>query len=326
MGEVQVTRRRRRRTSLFWPMMLIGIGTIWLLTNIGVFKAENIIVLARLWPLLLIVAGLDLLFGRSSPNLGAIIGIGAVVGLLLLMLAGPSLGWGGDAELQTASYSEAVGEAESAHIELGSGVNDIRVSALPESGDLFAADILYYGEIEYSAEGGTEKTIKLEQNDAAYDGFASFLLDIFGGNQGNEESDTDWNIELSPYVPLDLKVNAGVGNSNLDLADLQLSGLDVDAGVGNVDVTLPGAEESYHVEINGGVGDITITLPEGVAVQVDAEVGVGSLNLPSGLQRVSGDDDSFVGDEGVWETEGFDNAEVQITIRFDGGVGNLTVR
>ena len=94
MGEIQVT-RRRSRPSLFWPMVLIGVGTVWLLTNIGVFKAENIVVLARLWPLLLIVAGLDLLFGRSSPNLGAIIGIATVVGVLLLMLVGPSLGWGG---------------------------------------------------------------------------------------------------------------------------------------------------------------------------------------------------------------------------------------
>ncbi len=326
MGEVRVTRRRRGGVSFFWPMMLIGIGTIWLLTNIGVFKVENIVVLARLWPLLLIVAGLDLLFSRSSPSLGAIIGIGAVVGMLLLMLIGPSLGWGGDAELQTASYSEAVGEAESAHIELGSGVNDIRVSALPESGDLFAADISYHGEIEYSAEGGTEKTITLEQTNSSHDGFTSFLLDIFGSDQRDEESETDWNIELSPYVPVDVKVNAGVGNTNLDLADLQLSGLDVDMGVGNVDVTLPDAEESYHVDIDGGVGDITITLPEGAAVQIDAEVGVGSMSMASGLQRVSGDDDGLIGDEGVWETEGFDNADVQITIRFDGGVGNLTVR
>jgi hypothetical protein len=47
-------------------VILIAVGIIWLLGNLGVLSAANILVLLRLWPLLLIVIGLDLLFGRQS--------------------------------------------------------------------------------------------------------------------------------------------------------------------------------------------------------------------------------------------------------------------
>ena len=60
--------------SLFWPLVLIGVGVIWLLGNLGVISWTNLTVLFRLWPLLLIAIGLDLLIGRQSPAIGALIG------------------------------------------------------------------------------------------------------------------------------------------------------------------------------------------------------------------------------------------------------------
>ena len=326
MGEVQIARRRGYR-SLFWPLLLIGMGSVWLLVNIGVFNVENIAVLARLWPLLLIAAGLDLLFGRNSPTLGAIIGVGTIAGMLLLMLMGPSIGLVSIPELQSAQYEEVIGDARSAEIVLGSGVNTVAVSALPESQNLFTADVHYYGEIDFDVSSGSEKTITLKQRDGSLSGgFASVLMLIFGADQPEEEQETDWNIQLNPEVPMNLNVDAGVGNINLDLRDLELTGLAVNAGVGKLDVTLPITEHGYFVDIDGGVGDISITLPEGIAVQLDAEIGVGSLSLPASLRRIDGDSDSPVGNDGIWETEGFRTATSKVTIRFNSGVGSLTVR
>ena len=325
MGEVQIARRRGYR-SLFWPLLLIGIGSVWLLVNIGIFNAENIAVLVRLWPLLLIAAGLDLLFGRNSPTLGAIIGVGAIVGMLLLMLIGPSMGLVSRQALQSAQYEELIGDARSAEIVLGSGVNTVSVRALSESRNLFAADIRYYGEIDFDVSNGSEKTITLKQRDGSLSGgFAAFLTSIFGADQPDEEQGTDWNIQLSRDVPVNLNVDAGVGSTNLDLRGLELTGLAVNAGVGKLDVTLPVTEQGYFVNIDGGVGDISITLPEGIAVQLDAEIGVGSVSLPSSLRRIDGDSNNVVGADGIWETDGFRTATTQVTIKFDGGVGSLTV-
>lgn len=322
MGEVQVTRRHGYR-SFFWPLLLIGIGSIWLLVNLGVFNIENVSVLARLWPLLLVAAGLDLLFGRSSPMLGAIIGIGAVLGMLLLMFIGPSMGLVSLPELQSVQYEEAIDDAQSAQIVLDFGVNAVQVNALSDSRNLFTADLRYYGEVGFDVSGESAKTVTLEQQgNSVSGGVASFLMSIFGAEQQDSERDADWNIGLNRDVPVQLDVNAGVGNTNLDLRELALTGLNVDSGVGNVDVMLPTTDEEYLVDIDGGVGSISITLPEGIEVQIDAKIGVGNMNLPSILNRVDGNDDG----DGIWETEGYRSASTKITIKFNGGVGSLTVR
>ena len=44
-----------RYRSMFWPVILIGVGVIWLLSNLGLLPAASIAWLLNLWPLILIV-------------------------------------------------------------------------------------------------------------------------------------------------------------------------------------------------------------------------------------------------------------------------------
>jgi hypothetical protein len=61
-------------------------------------------------------------------------------------------------------------------------------------------------------------------------------------------------------------------------------------------------------------------------VRLTADVGTGGIEVSAdNLERVSGEDDNFVGDSGTWETDGFAEADRQIIIDYDGGTGGLTV-
>ena len=72
--------RRRRPPSFFWPLILVGSGVLLLLSNLGYVPWGSWNVLWRLWPLLLIALGIDVLIGRRTIA-GAI-----VSGILLAML------------------------------------------------------------------------------------------------------------------------------------------------------------------------------------------------------------------------------------------------
>ena len=78
--------------SLFWPIVLIAAGVVWLLNNMGVISNEQISVLGRIWPVFLIAIGLDVLIGRQSLALSALIAVGTVLVIVALMLVGPSMG------------------------------------------------------------------------------------------------------------------------------------------------------------------------------------------------------------------------------------------
>jgi hypothetical protein len=325
--------RPRTYRSIFWPLLLIGAGVLWLMANLGWIPEWEWWEFWRLWPLLLIGIGLDLLFGRRSPLVGAILAIAviAVAGMLILnwIPTGPA-----PLQVRTSSYSEPLGEASSAVVELGPSVGSVTVSPVSEGANLFEAEVTYVGELVYETSGGEARSIRLRQAP--------------GGLHINwpEGEDLEWTIGLSQDVPLDLSFDGGVGDATLDLSDLRITNLEINEGVGDIRLDLPSTGDAYTVRLDGGVGDADITLEEGAAVtldiqgdvgsvridlpggaaaRVEAEADIGSVQLPSGWIQIEGESE-FVGVHGVWQTEGYDQAELRILILFDGGVGDLTIR
>lgn len=326
--------------SLFWPVILIGVGLVWLLVNLNIFTAANIAVLDRIWPIFLIIIGLDLLFGRHSPQLGALIGIGAVALIIVLMLVGPSLGLAPNVEIRSEHFEEAIGDATSARVTLNASVGSMTVAALEDSRNLIEADINYVGQITFDVSGEQEKAVTLGQvgNVSFSQGPISTLFGWIGAT-----SALRWDISLTPDVPLDLTVNGSVGDSQIDLRNLQLTGLAYRGSVGGVHLTLAASAAPYNVEINGsvgeftlvipddaaitahiegGVGGFTIDVPDNAAVRLNSSGGLGGITLPDSFTRTSSGDDNT----GTWETAAYRSAERRITIDYNGGVGGLTVR
>jgi hypothetical protein len=326
--------------SLFWPIVLIGVGIFWLLGNLGILPENYLWTLFRLWPLALIVVGLDIMIGRHSPVIGALIGLGAIALVLVLVFAGPSLGLTPPkTELVTERFTEMIGNATSARVNLDLDIGKTTLNALSEPNTLIDAELTYVGEINFDVQGDKQKTISIRHRDPGF------------GTQWFWITDTDqrrasWDIGLSPEIPLTLNIDGSIGQSIIDLSDLQIEGLEVDGDVGEIYISLPATEKTYDVYVNGGVGAFEVTLERGAAVnltidgdvgefvidvpadaavRVDADIDIGDVNVPSHFILLTGGND-LVGESGIWETPGFDEADVRITIVFNGGVGDLTVR
>ncbi|MFN8595566.1 MAG: DUF5668 domain-containing protein [Anaerolineae bacterium] len=56
-----------RTNPRFWPIVLIGAGVIFLPNNLGVIQGNPWSVIWRLWPVLLIALGLEILIGAVVP-------------------------------------------------------------------------------------------------------------------------------------------------------------------------------------------------------------------------------------------------------------------
>lgn len=344
MGSSQVIYHRRGGyRSLFWPVVLIGIGVIWLLGNLNILNAQNLVVAVRLWPLLLIVVGLDLLFGRSSATLGAAIGIGSVALFVLLMLVGPAMGLGYDLKEVTLKDTVPGGDVSAAHLSVQAVTGTVAISPLSGSNALVDYNITALGDVKSTVEGSSEKTISFKQpNEQAADGLIGWVL----GNFENNGDKYVWKFGLNPDTPFDIDINNGTGAVNLDLTTLQLKTVRVNVGTGGVDMKLPGGTYTGNIDtgtgggtvvvpasadatltITTGTGGFTVDIPDNAAVQVQGSTGVGSISVPANLKCVSGcKDDNFVGDHGTWQTDDYANAEIKITIIYKGGTGGLTIK
>jgi hypothetical protein len=276
---------RRERGSLFWPILLIGIGVIWLLSNIGVLTDLNIGILLRLWPLVLVVIGLDLLFGRRWPALSVLIGLATVVLVIALLLYGPQLGIAADrpatffgfpivtgideSDIRTERFTELLRDAQSAEVVLDLHPGRTTIRSLDDSDALIDAELTYVGEIDFRASGERTKTVRLAQRDA-----------IRFGPLFTDGSRLLWDIGLTPEIPLDLSIDAGSGPTDADLSRLQLQSLDLNGGSGSLDVTLPEGATDYRAYLDGGSGRINLTVPEGAALSdLAIDAGSGALDV-----------------------------------------------
>lgn len=122
----------------------------------------------------------------------------------------------------------------------------------------------------------------------------------------------EWNLQLTNNVPIDLKIETGASDSELNLAGIRLSQLNIETGVGRTTVDLGGTwKESFEANLDMGVGQTTVILPKDIGVKVHSDKGIGIINVEGLISK----------GEGVYVNEAYENANMIITVNADLGVG-----
>lgn len=339
MGDSKFQSRNKiNGPSLFFPVLLITSGVIWMFVNFGRVPVENVFRLIVYWPALLIAAGIAVILRQISWVLSNLLWL-AVGAIVVWFVVFPPVNLPGyvTPELSRRELYEPLGQVKQASINLGLSVHPVEIGLSSQSDRLFFADVTYTGGLNYEVSGNNaQKSIHLSE---------SLVGPIFNLPGLFLESRTEpWKIELTPRIPLDLNVKGGPGRVDLDLSGLQLSSFTLDGNLGSTHVRLP--EDSaffpfglnmsagsvnvrvpsgatFDMDVKGGPGSLRIALPKDSGVQiVVTSGGPGSFNLPEGYKKVKqGNDD----DEGVWENEVFQKDGTPIRINLEISLGSITI-
>ncbi len=312
------------------PTMTIGIGAIFMASNLGFLGWDSWMTIWRLWPVVIIAVGLEIFFGRKNIAL-AMFG----VALSLALLAGGLYFSGGISGVESrvtegetitgTDIEQPLGDAESANVRIDSSVGKLTVTALDNSANLLEGSIL-----------SVERERILESYDLNGNEIDYYLHSEWqpGVNMNNHNPRLSWDLALTDAIPLDLNISLGVGESTLDLSDLQVSELDLSIGVGETSINLPvgkytakvdggvgqttivlPAKGQIQLKVDGGVGEISIELPDNMAAKINVDRGVSGLSVPAGFDK----------NEDTYTTPDFDEAENWVEISIDQGIGNIAI-
>ena len=226
-------------------------------------------------------------------------------------------------ELQTESQAVELGGADSVRVEIVMGAGELDVAGGADG--LLDADFTYNvaefkPEVAYSSSVLTVRQPDVEGRASLWD-FDDYRY--------------EWDLRLNDDVPIEMTIDLGAGNAQLELGTLSLTGLDVKAGAGDVTVDLAGAssltklgidigagnvtldlsgdwQADLDANIRGGAGKATLRLPRDVGVRVDVQGGLGKVNA-GGLKK---DGDAYVNDA-------YGESEVTLRIDVTAGLGAI---
>jgi hypothetical protein len=294
-----------RQTGFVFPVLLIGAGVLLLLNTMDVIDWNVWGNIWRLWPLALVAVGLELLIGRRSALASAVIAGVLIVGLIAgfwLWASQPLSG-----QLSGATINQTMQGAKQANVSINFGVGTFRLDALAGSDQLISGQVSHYNNEnvtqDFHVTGDTAYyTLKTESNW----GFPFF-------NTGSGERAC--NVSLSPQVPVDLNVSTGVGESTLNLEQLNLTRFNLSTGAGATTVTLP-ARGTFNATINAGVGELNVNVPQGVGLRVTGSAGLGNRTLPPG----------YIETDKVFQSPGYASSDARIDLNINAGVGSINVR
>lgn len=300
-----------RRVSLVFPIVLITVGVLFLLHSWRpAFDPWEVV--RDYWPLILIFVGLGKIFDNvlrtRDPNASSRISVGSTVGVVAFVLVLALLIWHGHGRSRGRGFSGPSHTSQTidlqgakrarAKLEMGSGQLTISgVSPHALGADFTYSEMFDQPRVDYHVTEGVGM-IEISQDSHP----------VRFGNSRNE-----WILHFSKDLPLELTVDLGAGQGNLDFRDIPLTRLDLHLGAGEANVDLTGDRKSdLSADIEGGVGRANIRLPRNVGVIAEASGGIGSIRTP-GLKEEGG---SYV-------NEAYRKSPATIRLKVTGGIGEI---
>lgn len=259
-----IPQQPRRQFSVAFPLVLISLGVAFLLVNLGVLHGITWAQVFRLWPVLIILAGVDLLLRPRSYLAAAVVDIAIIVAAFAYLLSGATVG--------PASLAYTIDVPRAGVTELNLTVNYGAGSfTLAGGGTALVA-------VSSSAQ---DVTRTVDQNNTNASVVVSSDSNTLFGADGR---DRRWDVRLPSDVRTGMTLNLGAGEFDVDLSHVQLTRGTINAGASDLTVTLPKPSGNVTLKISSGASSVTIVVPSGVAYSVTT---TGVLHSVTGPQQSS---------------------------------------
>jgi Domain of unknown function (DUF5668) len=293
-----------RSRSLIWPAVLILVGLVALLVNTGAIPVDRLILLVNLWPLILIVIGLELIARRSLQGANAdiaavLVVVLAVAGAAAYIALNPS-----PVATHQLDSSAPVGSLQQASLEVNAGSATIDMTSDSDLGsDLYRAHIEYPGskpDVRFDKSTGA---VSISQR-------SNYPFGIGNGRFGIS-------VQLNSDVRWTISENTGASKDTINLAHARVAGIRVNTGASVEEMTLGPATGVVPVEVNGGALTVRIHRPGDTEASVRVSGGLDSLTADGHSSRGIGDL--------AYESSGFAGAADAYRVTVNGGACTVTL-
>lgn len=290
-------------SKIIWGLTLIALGALFLLETLNIVSLD-IAALLRLWPLLIILAGLSVLALRGwVAVVVSIVATLVVIGLAALVLTG-AVATPTDRHSEEFRIGQQGSRITEAEVSIKTGAASLNVAG--GNGSDIAAGTLKSGIAnlaQTTSTAGTTQKVEL-------------MTTANGARWWRGDGRTELDVRLTQKLPVDVRIDAGAANIRADLSDVRARFVRVESGASQVWVKLGTKQEVSDVSLSTGVSSVELLVPQDAGVEVRMEKGLSSAQLPDDVQRI---------DDTTYRSRAYDQRERRVMITVDMGVSSIRI-
>jgi hypothetical protein len=291
-------------SGIFWGLLLIVVGGLFLAGNMGLVRVDWTNTW-KLWPLMIIAVGVSMLAVKHAfwhiIKL-ILVGVALIMTIWVVTAEAPSARVVKSSEFSISPESNFVSAAD---IRIAGGAGDffissrkqdqILVSKLDSSISTITKENSLVGDIQHI--GLTMKSNK--------------LIEWLGAGSIKNA----WNVNLSQDMPIDLSINNGASNTDIDVMESRIQKLNVNIGASSLRIKLGDIEDKVLVDLKSGASSVLIRVPSSSGIKVTLDGGLNSSNLAD-IEKTGSN---------TYESFDYANAVKKIEIAANIGVSSFTI-
>lgn len=294
-------RHLKMRKSLIPGLVLILLGITFLLINLGYLGWNVFFRLFSLWPLILVVIGIELVSISKRFFFLKFLSPLLLIGGFLWAILGATRKK--DIKTEISYFSQLIEKNVSkGRIDIDYGAGKLSL--------IGGTTYFWEGEFEKKPVIKTEidsflQKVKIKTREKSFSwSCCSFCF--------NKRESNNWDIRLTEEIPLEIYIDAGACELDLDMSTLKVKVLDLDIGATEVDMKFSELIPEVTVNIDAGVSSLKINIPEEFGVKVNLDSGLSLHNLKKlGFKEKR---------ESIYYSPNYSNTEKRIELNMSLGV------
>lgn len=305
--------------KLFWGLTILALGLVFIGVNQGWIGSSVWLSILALWPILLIVIGLNLLI-KDEKILSLLIILIVLASTIFVALTynRNNTFWENRGELMGIKINNnAVNEslndqydlalAQNLDVSLSTGAAKVKIGVLPagtSAGELYSVTTKDMGKLS------VKKTISGDRINLAIN------EENVGFNFGpSMMTDREVELYLTKDLVLNLKLEGGASKLDLDFSDLQVESLDLNIGASTANITFGERGARQDVKLSAGASSLHFYIPNDVGIEATFAGGLNTVESDSILDIIKNGDS--------YTSKAFDTAKTKIEISGSAGVSNI---
>lgn len=301
--------------KIFWGVLLVIIGILFILKNTGVlfFSWHTI---WHLWPVVLILWGISLIPIKDWIKL-----VLSLVTVLVTFLTAQHYtekhphnnNWNWEWNDNDSNNNDEV--ATSIDNTLTEKYDSTLVSAML---------VMNIGAGEFTIKDTANDLINVSHNNSGanysmettrQDSSCKIKLQLDKGKFKGGHMDNSVEMKLNPNPIWDMELNVGAAEVNFDLTPFKTRNISVQGGASDMEIKLAAALPSTNVTIEAGMANIIVSVPESAGVEIVSNTFLASKEF-EGFEKT---------DKQHYKTPGFDKTTNRIKINIQAGMARVDV-